>query len=170
MSDITAAMRIGHGFDVHRFADSAESGAHIMLGGIRIAHSHRLLAHSDGDVAYHALCDALLGAVCAGDIGRHFPDNDPRYRGADSAQLLQQVYRQVKQAGYVLGNADITIVAQAPRLMPYIDDMRSITAAHLQVDDNCINFKATTTEHLGYVGRQQGIAVHAVVIVYKSAG
>ena len=165
----TQAMRIGHGFDVHRFAEEAEDDARIVLGGVQIAHTHRLLAHSDGDVAYHALCDALLGAIAAGDIGKYFPDNDSQYKNADSAGLLKAVYQQVRDAGYVLGNADVTIVAQTPKLAAHIDAMRQTTADHLQVECHTINFKATTTEQLGYVGRKQGIAAHAVVIVYKSA-
>ena len=163
------AMRIGHGFDVHRFADTADANASIVLGGVTIPHTHHLLAHSDGDVAYHALCDAMLGAIAAGDIGRHFPDSDAQYKNANSADLLKAVYQQVRDAGYVLANADITIVAQTPKLAHHIDTMCDTTARHLQVLPGAINFKATTTEQLGYIGRKQGIAAHAVVIVYKSA-
>ncbi len=163
------AMRIGHGFDVHRFADEGSSEAHIVLGGVSISHTHELLAHSDGDVAYHAICDALLGAIAGGDIGRHFPDNDPQYANADSAGLLKAVYQQVRDAGYTLGNLDVTVVAQTPRLSAHIDTMCRVTASHLQCESWRINFKATTTEGLGAIGQKQGIAAHAVVIVYKSA-
>ncbi len=168
LSASSAAVRIGHGFDVHRFANCPSSNARIVLGGVGIAHTHALLAHSDGDVAYHALCDALLGAVGAGDIGRHFPDTDPQYKNVNSADLLKTVYQKVRDAGYTLGNLDVTIVAQKPRLVPHIEAMRSITASHLQCDPERINFKATTTEGLGAIGREQGIAAHAVVIVCKS--
>ncbi|MDT8453310.1 MAG: 2-C-methyl-D-erythritol 2,4-cyclodiphosphate synthase [Gammaproteobacteria bacterium] len=154
-------MRVGHGFDVHAFAD----GDHIMLAGVRIAHTHGLLAHSDGDVVIHAICDALLGAIAAGDIGRHFPDTDARYENIDSRLLLQSVYQKVKQAGYGLSNLDVTIVAQAPVLSTYITPMCESIAELLKVQKNQINIKATTTEKLGYVGRREGVAVHAVVLV-----
>jgi 2-C-methyl-D-erythritol 2,4-cyclodiphosphate synthase len=169
IEQLDQAIRIGHGFDVHRFAAAAADDASIMLGGVNIPHTHSLLAHSDGDVAYHAICDALLGAIAAGDIGRHFPDTDPQYKNASSALLLQSVYQQVIAAGYQLGNLDVTLVAQTPKLASYIQNMCDITTAHLGVTSGSINFKATTTEQLGYVGREQGIAAHAVVIVYKSA-
>jgi 2-C-methyl-D-erythritol 2,4-cyclodiphosphate synthase len=154
-------IRIGHGFDVHAFAE----GDHIMLAGVRIAHTHGLLAHSDGDVVIHAICDALLGSIAAGDIGRHFPDSDARYKNIDSRLLLQSVYQKVKQAGYGLSNLDVTIVAQTPVLSTYITPMCESLAGLLEVQKNQINIKATTTEKLGYVGRKEGIAVHAVVLV-----
>lgn len=154
-------MRIGHGFDVHAF----EAGDHVMLGGVKIPHHQGLKAHSDGDVALHALTDALLGAAALGDIGQHFPDTDPKWRGADSRALLRHVMTLVKQQGYQLVNADITIIAQAPKMAPFIDSMRSAIAADLNVALRDINVKATTTEKLGYVGRQEGIAVHAVVLI-----
>jgi 2-C-methyl-D-erythritol 2,4-cyclodiphosphate synthase len=159
--------RIGHGVDVHRFADNSDAGSHITLGGVSISHSKKLLAHSDGDVLIHALCDAMLGAIAAGDIGQHFPDTDAQYRDIDSTQLLQRVDRMVADAGYKTGNIDITIIAQAPKMSAYISAMRERIAQLLCVSMNQINVKATTTEGLGYVGRQEGIAVHAVVIVYK---
>ena len=159
--------RIGHGVDVHRFADTAEHGARITLGGIQIPHEKKLLAHSDGDVLIHALCDALLGAIAAGDIGRHFPDTDASYRDIDSSVLLQQVYKMVTDAGYKTGNIDITIIAQAPKMSVHISAMRTRLAHLLCVSDSQINIKATTTEGLGFAGREEGIAVHAVVIVYK---
>ena len=157
-------MRIGHGYDVHAFGD----GDHIMLCGVRIAHQNGLMAHSDGDVALHALTDALLGALALGDIGHHFPDDDPTFKGADSRQLLRQVIALVKGRGFELGNADLTIVAQAPKLAPHITAMRQNLSEDLGGDIDLINVKATTTETLGFVGREEGIAVHAVVLLKES--
>lgn len=157
-------MRIGHGYDVHAFGD----GDHIMLCGVRIAHQNGLMAHSDGDVALHALTDALLGALALGDIGHHFPDDDPAFEGADSRQLLRQVIALVKARGFVLGNADLTIIAQAPKLASHIAAMRQNLSEDLGGDIDQINVKATTTEKLGFVGREEGIAVHAVVLLKES--
>ena len=157
-------MRIGHGYDVHAFGD----GDHIMLCGVRIAHQNGLMAHSDGDVALHALTDALLGALALGDIGHHFPDDDPTFEGADSRQLLRQVMALVKARGFVLGNADLTIIAQAPKLASHITAMRQNLSEDLGGDIDLINVKATTTEKLGFVGREEGIAVHAVVLLKES--
>ena len=157
-------MRIGHGYDVHAFGD----GDHIMLCGVRIAHQNGLMAHSDGDVALHALTDALLGALALGDIGHHFPDDDPAFEGADSRQLLRQVIALVKARGFVLGNADLTIIAQAPKLASHIAAMRQNLSEDLRGDVDLINVKATTTEKLGFVGRGEGIAVHAVVLLKES--
>lgn len=157
-------MRIGHGYDVHAFGD----GDHIMLCGVRIAHQNGLMAHSDGDVALHALTDALLGALALGDIGHHFPDDDPVFEGADSRQLLRQVIALVKARGFVLGNADLTIIAQAPKLASHIAAMRQNLSEDLGGDIDLINVKATTTEKLGFVGREEGIAVHAVVLLKES--
>ena len=157
-------MRIGHGYDVHAFGD----GDHIMLCGVRIAHQNGLIAHSDGDVALHALADALLGALALGDIGHHFPDDDPTFEGADSRQLLRQVIALVKARGFELGNADLTIVAQAPKLASHIAAMRQNLSEDLDGDIDLINVKATTTEKLGFVGREEGIAVHAVVLLKES--
>lgn len=154
-------MRIGHGYDVHRFGE----GDHILLGGVRIPHSAGLVAHSDGDVLIHALCDALLGAIGAGDIGRHFPDTDPANAGIDSRVLLRQVREQVEQAGYRLGNVDATIIAQAPRMAPHVEAMRANLAQDLAVTPDRVNVKATTTEQLGFAGRKEGIAVHAVALL-----
>ena len=154
-------MRIGHGYDVHAFCD----GDHIMLCGVRIAHHNGLMAHSDGDVALHALTDALLGALALGDIGHHFPDDDPTFEGADSRQLLRQVAALVKARGFALGNADLTIIAQAPKLASHIAGMRQNLSEDLGGDVDQINVKATTTEKLGFVGREEGIAVHAVVLL-----
>lgn len=154
-------MRIGHGYDVHRFQD----GDHITLGGVRIEHHQSFVAHSDGDVLLHAVCDALLGALALGDIGRHFPDTDPRFRGADSRQLLQTVMDMVDSRGWRVVNLDSTIEAQAPKLAPHIDAMRTIIAQDLRVTEEQVNVKATTTESLGFVGRHEGIAAHAVVLL-----
>ncbi|MCR8923991.1 2-C-methyl-D-erythritol 2,4-cyclodiphosphate synthase [Dasania sp. GY-MA-18] len=154
-------MRIGHGYDVHRFADGNE----IILGGVRIPYEQGLLAHSDGDVLLHALADALLGACALGDIGKHFPDTDAQYAGADSRVLLRHVYQLVQQEGYQLANADITVIAQAPKLSPHTEKMCSHIAADLAVDIKQINVKATTTEKLGFAGRKEGIASHAVVLL-----
>ena len=154
-------MRIGHGFDVHAFCP----GDHLMLGGVRINCDRGLEAHSDGDVALHALCDALLGAAALGDIGQHFPDTDPAFRNADSRTLLRSVMDKIGQAGWRVINIDVTIIAQAPRLGDYLPAMRTCVAADCQVDEGQINFKATTTERLGYIGREEGIACHAVVLL-----
>jgi 2-C-methyl-D-erythritol 2,4-cyclodiphosphate synthase len=154
-------MRIGHGYDVHAFGE----GDHIRLCGVRIAHGKGLIAHSDGDVALHALTDALLGALALGDIGHHFPDDDPTYEGADSRQLLRHVVKLVNERGLSLGNADLTIIAQAPKLALHIDVMRQHLAEDLGADIDQINVKATTTEKLGFVGREEGIAVHAIVLL-----
>lgn len=157
-------MRIGHGFDVHAF----DEGDFITLGGMKIPHSHGLKAHSDGDVALHALADALLGAAALGDIGQHFPDTDEQWKGADSRMLLRHVVSLVADKGYRVGNVDITIIAQAPKMAPHIGDMRAAIAADLQVRTDDVNVKATTTEKLGYVGRKEGIAVHAVALLLNS--
>jgi 2-C-methyl-D-erythritol 2,4-cyclodiphosphate synthase len=154
-------MRIGHGYDVHRFAE----GDFITLGGVRIAHTFGLLAHSDGDVLLHALSDALLGAAALGDIGKHFPDTDPQFKGADSRVLLRHVLNQVRAKGWKVGNVDATIVAQAPKMAPHIDAMRALIAQDLQVGLDQVNVKATTTEKLGFTGREEGIAVHAVALL-----
>ena len=156
--------RIGHGFDVHAFTE----GDHIMLAGIKISHTHGLLAHSDGDVAIHAICDALLGAIAAGDIGRHFPDSDAKYKNIDSRLLLQSVWEKVRQKGYGLMNLDVTIVAQAPKLSAYIESMCESISSLLEVKKDQVNIKATTTENLGYVGRKEGIAAHAVVLLFNA--
>lgn len=158
-------IRIGHGFDVHKFGGQGP----VIIGGVEVPYEQGLIAHSDGDVALHALCDALLGAIAAGDIGRHFPDTDDQWKGADSRELLRDVYRRVTSAGYVLGNADITIIAQAPKMAPYITEMQSIIASILEVEVAQINVKATTTEKLGFTGRKEGIATEAVVLITKAS-
>ncbi|HKS14278.1 MAG TPA: 2-C-methyl-D-erythritol 2,4-cyclodiphosphate synthase [Pseudomonas sp.] len=154
-------MRIGHGYDVHRFTD----GDFITLGGVRIAHRFGLLAHSDGDVVLHALSDALLGAAALGDIGKHFPDTDPQFKGADSRVLLRHVVKVVLAKGWKVGNVDATIVAQAPKMAPHIETMRQLIAQDLDVGLDQVNVKATTTEKLGFAGREEGIAVHAVALL-----
>ncbi|HLA29499.1 MAG TPA: 2-C-methyl-D-erythritol 2,4-cyclodiphosphate synthase [Pseudomonas sp.] len=154
-------MRIGHGYDVHRFTQ----GDFITLGGVQIPHKFGLLAHSDGDVLLHALADALLGAAALGDIGRHFPDTDPSYKGADSRVLLRHVLGLIAAKGWRVGNVDATLVAQAPKMAPHIERMRELIAADLQVEPDQVNVKATTTEKLGFTGREEGIAVHAVALL-----
>lgn len=156
-------MRVGQGYDVHRF----NAGDHIILGGVTIPYEQGLEAHSDGDVVLHALSDALLGAAALGDIGKHFPDTDPEFKGADSRVLLRHVYRIVQDKGYRLVNADVTIIAQAPKMAPHIAAMCANIADDLRVDVDCINVKATTTEKLGFEGRKEGIAVQAIVLVDK---
>ena len=161
MNQSHLSFRIGHGFDVHRFTD----GDGIILGGVKIPHIQAFEAHSDGDVLIHAVCDALLGAIAAGDIGEHFPDTDAAYAGVDSCILLAKVYMLVKAAGYKIGNLDVTVIAQSPRLAQYKESMRKRLATELNTSINQINVKATTTEKLGYIGREEGIAVHCVVIL-----
>ena len=156
-------IRVGQGYDVHRFNE----GDHIILGGVKIDYEQGLEAHSDGDVVLHALCDALLGAAALGDIGKHFPDTDPEFKGADSRVLLRHVYRIIQDKGYQLVNADMTIIAQAPKMAPHIAAMCSNIANDLNIDVDCINVKATTTEKLGFEGRKEGIAVQAIVLIEK---
>lgn len=158
-------MRIGHGYDVHRFGE----GEAIILGGVRIAHHRGLLAHSDGDVLLHAICDALLGAIGEGDIGRHFPDTDAANAGIDSRLLLRRVVALVHAGGWRLANLDATIIAQAPKMAPHIEAMRTNLAADLQVTVGQVNVKATTTEKLGFTGREEGIAAHAVVLLQAAS-
>ncbi|AMO56168.1 2-C-methyl-D-erythritol 2,4-cyclodiphosphate synthase [Endozoicomonas montiporae] len=160
-------MRIGHGFDVHRFAEPGD-GDHIILGGVSIPSPQRLLAHSDGDVLLHAVCDALLGAAALGDIGRHFPDTDPRYKGINSRELLRHVVALLVEKGFSVVNLDSTIVAEAPKMAPHIEAMRRHLAEDMKVEPDCVNVKATTTEKLGYTGRKEGIAVHAVVLIERA--
>jgi 2-C-methyl-D-erythritol 2,4-cyclodiphosphate synthase len=154
-------MRIGHGFDVHAF----DEGDFITLGGVRIPYHRGFRAHSDGDVVLHALCDALLGAIGEEDIGAHFPDSDPRWLGADSRMFLRHVTGMIHDRGFDVANADLTVVAQSPRLRPFMDEMRANVAADLQVDRSQVNLKATTTEGLGFTGRSEGVAAFAVVLL-----
>lgn len=154
-------MRIGHGYDVHAFGE----GDAVVLGGIQIPSERGLIAHSDGDVVLHALCDALLGAAGLGDIGRHFPDTDPAFSDADSRTLVRAVVAQLDKAGWTVVNVDLTVIAQTPRLSEHIDRMRERIAADLRVVVGSVNVKATTTEKLGFVGREEGIATHAVALL-----
>ncbi|WP_425642815.1 2-C-methyl-D-erythritol 2,4-cyclodiphosphate synthase [Marinomonas gallaica] len=155
--------RIGHGFDVHKFGE----GDHIVIGGVTIPYEKGLVAHSDGDVALHALTDALLGAAALGDIGKHFPDTDAEFAGANSRGLLRQVFSEIRKLGWLVGNVDVTIIAQAPQMRPHIDAMRTNIAADLAIDMSATNVKATTTEKLGFTGRKEGIAVEAVALLYR---
>lgn len=157
-------IRVGHGMDVHKLTE----GRKLILCGVEIPYEKGLLGHSDADVAAHALMDALLGAVALGDIGMHFPDSDAEFKDADSMELLERVVVMIEDIGYTLGNADITIVAQAPKLAPYVEQMRENISAVCGVDVSDINVKATTTEGLGFEGQGQGISAHAVAIVYKN--
>lgn len=156
-------IRVGNGYDVHALAP----GLPLILGGISIPYEYGCVAHSDGDVVIHSLCDALLGALALGDIGKHFPDTDPAYKGIDSKILLDKVTKLISSYGYGLVNADITILAQKPKLLPYVDQMRQTLASITDVDISAISIKATTTEKLGFVGRKEGIAVYAVVLLSK---
>ena len=156
-------MRIGHGYDVHRLVE----GRNLIIGGVNIPHHLGLLGHSDADVLLHAISDSLLGALALGDIGKHFPDTDEQYKGADSLELLACVYELVKQQGYEVGNVDATVLAQAPKLAPFIPQMRLNIARALEVELDKISVKATTEEKLGFTGEEKGIAAHAVCLVYK---
>lgn len=164
-SAIQLRPRIGHGIDVHRFGE----GAQVTLGGVVIPHDQGLVAHSDGDVALHALADALLGALALGDIGKHFPDTDAAYSGADSRVLLRHVVALIRAQGYVVGNADVTVLAERPKLAPHILLMRERIAADLGVATDQVSVKATTTEKLGFVGRREGIEAHAVVMLWPQS-
>lgn len=156
-------IRVGNGFDVHRLVEGRE----LRLCGIRLDHPTGLLGHSDADVAIHALCDALLGSLALGDIGKHFPDSDPRYKGIDSKRLLEEVCRLIREKGWEISNTDITIMAEAPKLRPHIDMMRRTLAEVMGIDVDCVSVKATTTEGLGYTGRREGIASTATVLVFS---
>ena len=154
-------MRIGHGYDVHRLVE----GRKLILGGVEVPHTLGLLGHSDADVLTHAVMDALLGAAALGDIGRHFPDTDPAYAGADSLKLLDHVVELLEKKGYQVGNVDATILAQKPKLAPYIEKMRDNLAARMKVEPDQVNLKATTEEKLGFTGAEEGIAAHAVALL-----
>lgn len=154
-------IRIGQGFDVHAFGE----GDHVMLGGVRIPHGRGVVAHSDGDVVLHALCDAMLGALALGDIGRHFPPSDPRWRGADSRMFLRHCRALVEARGYGVGNVDVTVMAERPKVGPHADAMREYIAADLAVGIDAVSIKATTTERLGFTGREEGIAAMAVCLL-----
>ncbi len=156
-------VRIGHGYDVH----ALKEGLELWLGGIKIEHSKGCVAHSDGDVAIHAICDALLGAAALGDIGKLFPDSNNRFKGIDSKLLLREVVARLNDLGYKVGNIDCTIAMQRPKLRSHIDSMREVLAAVMGIDVDDISIKATTTEHLGFEGREEGVSTHAVALIYK---
>lgn len=157
-------LRIGHGYDVHAFADNRKC----ILGGVDVPCEKGLLGHSDADVLLHAISDSLLGAAALGDIGKHFPDTDPRYKGADSLILLENVCNLVKSKGYTVNNIDATVIAQMPKLAPFIDEMRSNIAKALGVDIDAVSVKATTEEKLGFTGRKEGISAHCVCLIAKN--
>ena len=159
-----SAIRIGHGFDVHAFGD----GDHVMLGGVRVPHARGIVAHSDGDVVIHALCDALLGALALGDIGRHFPPSDPQWKGADSRAFLRHCEALLRERGWVLGNADITVICERPKIGPHAAAMQANLAEDLRVAADAISIKATTTETLGFTGRGEGIAAQAVCLLVRA--
>ncbi len=155
-------MRIGHGYDVHKLAENRK----LILGGVDIPHTVGLLGHSDADVLTHAVMDALLGAAALGDIGQHFPDTDEAYRGADSLKLLDAVCKKIREKGYQISNIDATIIAQAPKLSPFIPKMKENLARVCGIDPDCVNVKATTEEHLGFTGEKLGISAHAVCLLF----
>ena len=159
MSDI----RIGQGFDVHAFGD----GDHLMLGGVRVAHAQGVLAHSDGDVVLHALCDALLGALALGDIGRHFPPSDPQWKAADSRAFLRHCDTLIRERGWIVGNCDVTVICELPKVGPHAQAMREVIAGDLGIALDAVSVKATTTETLGFTGRGEGIAAQAVCLLVR---
>ena len=158
-------IRIGHGFDVHAFGE----GDHLVLGGVRVPHDRGVLAHSDGDVVIHALCDAILGALALGDIGSHFPPSDPQWKGADSRVFLRRCAALARARGWRLGNADLTVVCERPKVGPHVPALRALLAQDLGVGEDAISVKATTTERLGFTGRGEGIAAHAVCLLLRAA-
>ena len=164
MSAAIPDIRIGHGFDVHAFG----AGDHVVLGGVRVPHAQGVLAHSDGDVVIHALCDAMLGALALGDIGRHFPPSDPQWQGADSRSFLRHCDALLRERGWRLGNADVTVVCERPKVGPHADAMRALLAEDLGVHVDAVSIKATTTETLGFTGRGEGIAAHAVCLLVRA--
>jgi len=156
-------MRVGLGYDVHKLVE----GRKLIMGGVEIPHTHGLLGHSDADVLVHAIMDSMLGALALGDIGKHFPDNDEKYKGADSLKLLEEVYRKINELGYEIGNIDATVIAQAPKMAPHIYKMRENIAKACKTSIDNVNVKATTEEKLGFTGRKEGISAHAVCIICK---
>ena len=160
---MSVPFRMGIGYDVHAFGP----GDHVVIGGIRIAHTHALVAHSDGDVLIHALCDALLGALALGDIGQHFPPGDPRWAGVDSRELLRAVIAMLDMRGWQVGNIDAVLICERPKLMPHIDQMRQRLADDMGVDIAAVGIKATTSEKLGFTGRGEGIAAQAVALLHR---
>lgn len=163
---MTTALRIGQGYDVHAF----EAGDHVTLGGVRIPHTQGVRAHSDGDVVLHALCDALLGAAGLGDIGMHFPDSDPQWRGADSRQFVRHARSLLERQGFATVNVDVTVLAEAPRLGKHRELMRANISADLGIDATHVNIKATTSEGMGFIGKREGIACHAIVLIEQRGG
>jgi 2-C-methyl-D-erythritol 2,4-cyclodiphosphate synthase len=161
----TSNIRIGQGIDVHAFAE----GGHLMLGGVRVPHDRGVEAHSDGDVVLHALCDAMLGALAMGDIGRHFPPSDPQWKGADSRAFLRHCNGLIGGKGWKVGNADVTVICERPKVGPHADAMRALIAADLGIDADAVSVKATTSEKLGFTGRGEGIAAQAVVLLVRNA-
>lgn len=157
-------IRIGQGYDVHAFGE----GDHVMLGGVRVPHTKGVLAHSDGDVVLHALCDAMLGALALGDIGKHFPPSDPQWKGTDSRAFLRHCDALLRERGWRLGNADITVICERPKVGPHADAMRAIIAADLGVAEDAVSIKATTSEKLGFTGREEGIAAQAVCLLVRA--
>lgn len=162
---MSASIRVGQGFDAHAFAE----GDHLMLAGVRIPHERGVAAHSDGDVAIHALCDAILGALALGDIGRHFPPSDAQWRGADSRHFLRHCVALIQARGWQVGNADLTIVCEQPRIGPHAGTMRAILATDLDIASDAVSIKATTTERMGFCGRGEGVAALAVVLLQQRA-
>lgn len=158
-------IRIGHGYDVHKLVE----GRDLILGGVNIPHTLGLLGHSDADVLLHAISDSLLGALALGDIGKHFPDTDPHYQGADSLELLRHVVQLIHEKGYSVGNLDAVILAQKPKLAPHIDRMRENIAAVCEIPMDCVSVKATTEERLGFTGREEGISAHCVVLLHRNS-
>ena len=160
--DITS-IRIGHGYDVHRLVECRD----LILGGVKVPHTHGLLGHSDADVLLHAIMDAVIGALALGDIGKHFPDTDEKYKGADSAELAMHTCKLLEEKGYIIGNIDATVIAQAPKLAPFIPTMKENVAKIYKTSPENVNIKATTEEKLGFTGAKEGISAHAVCIIYK---
>ncbi len=160
----TLNIRIGQGFDVHAFGE----GDHVMLGGVRVPHERGVLAHSDGDVVLHALCDAMLGALALGDIGKHFPPSDDRWKGADSRAFVRHCDALLRERGWRVGNADVTVICERPKVGPHADAMRASVAEDLSIDADAVSIKATTSERLGFTGRGEGIAAQAVVLLVKA--
>jgi 2-C-methyl-D-erythritol 2,4-cyclodiphosphate synthase len=158
---VSAGIRIGQGFDVHAFGE----GDHVMLGGVRVPHERGIVAHSDGDVVLHALCDAILGAAALGDIGRHFPPSDPQWKGADSRAFLRHCDELVRKLGWRVGNVDVTVICERPKVGPHADEMRRLIALDLGIGIDAVSVKATTTEKLGFTGRGEGIAAQAVCLL-----
>ncbi len=162
--DVSVNIRVGHGYDVHRFAENRK----LILGGVEIPYEKGLLGHSDADVLVHAIMDSLLGAAALGDIGTHFPDTDPAYSGADSVMLLKNVCALIAEKGYSISNIDATVIAQKPKLKPYIAQMRAVLAEAMRLDEDCISIKATTEEKLGFTGRLEGISAHCVSLIFST--